>query len=145
MRQVSADCLWLGTARDARDIRALHDHGVRAVIDLAAEEPPAQLSRDLVYCRLPLLDGEGNPEWLLQAAIETTARCIERRVPTLVACSGGMSRSPVIAAAALSAAGGGPIDACLLRIIGDGPRQVSPALWNSISRIASLRRDPQRS
>jgi protein-tyrosine phosphatase len=136
MRVVDAERLWLGTARDARDIKALHDHSLRAVIDLAAEEPPAQLSRDLVYCRFPLLDGDGNPVWLLQAAIETTARCIERRIPTLVACSGGMSRSPVIAAAALSVSGRGSLDDCLVRVIGDGPRQVSPGLWNAVQSIA---------
>ena len=36
-----------------------------------------------MYFRLPLLDGDGNPEWLLQAAVELTARLIKHRVPTL--------------------------------------------------------------
>lgn len=136
-RKVQGESLFIGTARDTRDVKALHEHGIHAVIDLAAEEPPAQLSRDLVYCRFPLLDGDGNPEWLLRAAIETAARCIERRVPTLVACSGGMSRSPVIAAAALSVAARGSLDDCLVRVLGDGPRQVSPVLWNAVLSIAT--------
>jgi hypothetical protein len=124
--------LYLGHARDARDLSALHERGVRAVIDLAAEEPPAQLSRDLVYLRFPLLDGDGNPDWLLKAAVETTARLIEQRVPVLVACSGGMSRSPAIVAAALARLGRGTPEECLRQATGDGPQQISPALWNAL-------------
>jgi protein-tyrosine phosphatase len=127
--------LWLGHARDARNLSALHERGVRAVIDLAAEEPPAQLSRDLVYCRFPLLDGDGNPDWLLQSAIETTARLIEHRVPTLVACSGGMSRSPAVVAAACARLGRGALEECLKQAVGDGPQQVAPALWNAIGAL----------
>lgn len=127
--------LWLAHARDARNLPALHNQGIRAVIDLAAEEPPAQLSRDLVYLRFPLLDGDGNPIWLLQAAVETTARLIEQRVPTLVACSGGMSRSPAIVAAALARLGRGTPEECLKQTVGDGPKQVSPALWNALRSL----------
>ncbi len=127
--------LWLGHARDARDLSALHERGIRAVIDLAAEEPPAQLSRDLVYLRFPLLDGDGNPGWLFQLAVESTARLIEHRVPTLLACSGGMSRSPAVVAAALARLGRGTPEECLKQAVGDGPRQVSPALWNEICAL----------
>lgn len=127
--------LWLGHARDARDLSALHELGIRAVIDLAAEEPPAQLSRDLVYLRFPLVDGDGNPDWLLHASVETTARLIEHRVPTLVACSGGMSRSPAVVAAALARLGRGTPEECLRQAVGDGPQQVSPALWNQICAL----------
>lgn len=127
--------LWLGHARDARDLSALHNQGIRAVIDLAAEGPPAQVSRDLVYLRFPLLDGDGNPEWLLQLAVESTARLIEQRVPTLVACSGGMSRSPAIVAAAFARLGHGALEECLQQVVAEGPQQVSPALWNEICAL----------
>ncbi len=43
MREIIPQQLWLGHAIDARDIRLLHDTGVKAVVDLAHEEPCAQL------------------------------------------------------------------------------------------------------
>jgi hypothetical protein len=48
MRRVADLPLWIGTAWDARDIRGVLDAGIEAVVDLAAEEPPAQPTRDLV-------------------------------------------------------------------------------------------------
>ena len=94
MRQVGEYPLWIGTARDARDIRAVLDADIEAVVDLAMEEPPVALTRELVYLRFPLLDGEGNPVWLLRSAVVAVSQLIAARVPTLVACSAGMSRSP---------------------------------------------------
>lgn len=73
-----------------------------SVIDLAIEEPPIQFPQDIVYCRFPLLDGDGNSPALLQSAIDTTANFVIAQQPTLVACSGGMSRSPVITSAVLA-------------------------------------------
>ena len=132
MRQIIDKPLWIGNARDARDLQSIHDHGIQAVVDLAAEEPPAVLSRDLVYCRFPLLDGSGNPAWLLRSAIESVTRLISSDVPLLVACSAGMSRSPVIVAAALATVNRQPMDECLTQILSDGPQQVSAPLVNDV-------------
>ena len=132
MRQIIDKSLWIGNARDARDLQSIHDHGIQAVIDLAAEEPPAVLSRDLVYCRFPLLDGSENPTWLLRLAIESVAKLISSDVPLLVACSGGMSRSPVIVSAALATVERQPMDECLKQILNDGPQLVSAPLFNDV-------------
>jgi hypothetical protein len=40
MRQVGNYPLWVGTARDARDIKGVLDAGIEAVVDLAVEEAP---------------------------------------------------------------------------------------------------------
>jgi protein-tyrosine phosphatase len=133
MRQL-APHLWIGHAGDARNLPVLHEHGIRAVVDLAAEEPPAELSRDLLYFRIPLTDDDLNEDWLLRAAVDTTVRFIQENVPVLVACSGGMSRSPLIVAAALSNFHDTPIEETLKAVLADGPRQVSPGLWESLSR-----------
>ena len=93
MRQVGEYPLWVGTARDARDVKGLHDTGIRAVVDLAAEEPPAVLTRDLVYLRFPLVDGAGNEPKLVRATLAAVTALLRERVPTLVACGMGMSRS----------------------------------------------------
>ena len=89
MRPVPGFALWLGHAGDARDLRAVLDADVAALVDLAAGDPPVAVPRDLAYCRFPLADGPGNPPWLLRAAVETTAGLIRSQVPTLVCCGVG--------------------------------------------------------
>lgn len=135
MRPVPSHALWIGNAGDIRPPTAVLDAGICAVIDLAMDEPVALLPRDLVYCRYPLLDGEGNPEWLLKAAIETVVRLLHQRVPTLVCCSGGMSRSVLIAATALSRVTDRPLDQWLGELT-SGPTDLSPTLLTDLTRIA---------
>src|SRR5438128_271779 len=102
MNQFVPHLLWLGHAGDGRDFRRLFDSGIKALIDLAMEEPPTQPPRELIYCRFPLLDGAGNDAQLLLLATQTVMALLQRHVPTLVCCANGMSRSPAIAAAALA-------------------------------------------
>lgn len=135
MREVLSRLLWIGNARDARDVKAVLDLGIAAVIDLAREEPPIPFPREIVYCRLPLIDGEENNPAILQTALETTTRFIQSDVPTLVACSGGMSRSPAIAAAALSNINGIRFADAIEQIAADGPCDVAPGLWNQIQTL----------
>lgn len=103
MRQVGNYPLWVGTARDARDIKGVLDAGIQAVVDLAAEEPPVAPTRELVYVRYPLVDGNGNEPKLLRAALGGVVALIRQRIPTLIACGAGMSRAPAVAAVALGA------------------------------------------
>ena len=44
---------------DARDISAVLGLGIVAIVDLAMEEPSIHFPRDIVYCRIPLVDGSG--------------------------------------------------------------------------------------
>ena len=60
MHEIHSNLLWLGHALDIREPRSLFDVGVEAVVDVAYEEPPAQLPRQLIYCRFPINDGGGN-------------------------------------------------------------------------------------
>lgn len=132
MREIIAQTLWIGNARDARDVRGVLDRGISVVIDLALEEPPIIFPREIVYCRLPLIDGDENNPTVLQTAIETVARFILSEVPTLVACSGGMSRSPAIVAAAMSKVHSIRFEEAIKQITSSGPCDVSPGLWNQI-------------
>jgi len=97
MREIHSTRLWTGNAREARDAEALFAAGISAVVDVAYEEPPAQLPRQLVYCRFPLVDGPDNDPLLLRLALLTTVELLRAETRTLVACSAGMSRSPTIA------------------------------------------------
>lgn len=123
---------WIGTARDARDIRGVLDAGIGAVVDLAMDEPPVQPTRELVYLRFPLVDGEGNPMWVLRAAVDAVVGLLRNAVPTLVACSAGASRSPAVSAVAIARWRGiSPGDG--LKLIGRG--DVSAALWRELAGL----------
>ena len=115
MRTILASLLWPANAAELRDVRSVLALGITAVVDLAASEPPVVYPRDIVYLRIPLNDGAGNPQAVLRLAINSTADLIRAGRPMLVACNAGMSRSPAIVAAArrfladrLGAGAGGP-------------------------------------
>jgi protein-tyrosine phosphatase len=52
-----------------------------------------------------------------------------------VCCGGGMSRSPALAAAALSVAFGESPEECLKAVVLHHPGDVSPGLWNEINAV----------
>lgn len=131
------DGLHVGDALDARDSKLLFDSGIRAVVDVAANEVAAQLLREIVYCRFPLLDGDGNEAELLRIAVETVVRLVKGKYRTLVACSAGMSRSPCVAAMASAILSGTNADECLRRVVENGPHDVSPLLWKRVKEVFS--------
>ncbi|WP_254513085.1 dual specificity protein phosphatase family protein [Anatilimnocola floriformis] len=132
---IHSDRLFLGNALDIRDLRQLHEYRIAAVVDLALNEPAAQLSRELIYCRIPLVDGDGNSTEIIEAAIRCLVSLLRLEFRTLVACSAGMSRSPAIAAAALAVVTGRAADECLMSVTTDRPHDVSPLLWSQVREI----------
>jgi protein-tyrosine phosphatase len=132
MRAILPDLLWIGTAVDACNIKAVLDLGILAVVDLAVEEKPVLYPREIIYCRVPLVDGGDNPAPTMRLAIETASALIRARVPTLVCCGGGMSRSPAVTAAALAKVRGSALESTLEDIARSGPHDVAPAFWASI-------------
>jgi protein-tyrosine phosphatase len=141
MRIIPPYRLYLGNALDARDLRRLYELEIAAVVDLALEEKPAALGREIVYCRLPLTDGAGNSLDVMRLAIETVRALIRSQTPTLVACGAGMSRSPAIVAAALAGIEGRDSDECLEQLVREGPHDVSPRLWADVRQAGADRGD----
>lgn len=135
MREIIPQVLWTGNAREARDVSAVLRLGIVAVVDLAIEEGPIAFPRDIAYCRSPLVDGSGNPRALLKAAVETTTTFIQEKMPTLVTCSGGMSRSPAIVAAALARKERADLHKTLDWVAGSGPRDVSASFWADVTEV----------
>jgi protein-tyrosine phosphatase len=135
MRQILPHLLWLGHAGDGRDLRRVLVAGIEALVDLAREEPPLATHRELIYCRVPLEDGTGNPPALLRLAIRTAADLLAARVPTLVFCGAGMSRTPAVAAAALAVHLRQPPEECLILLKEAGPADVSPGLWQDVRAV----------
>jgi hypothetical protein len=138
VRRVPGYSLWLGHFGDVRDIHGLLAAGILAVVDLAINEPPADVTRELVYCRFPLIDGMGNPPWLLRAAVETVACLLRCDTPTLIACSAGLSRSPCIAAAAIARVHGGTAAEGLAIALQSGAADVSPGLWAEVREALTI-------
>jgi hypothetical protein len=132
VRKVADYPLWLGHVGDVRDLRGLLKAGISAVVDLALEEPPATLTRELVYCRFPLIDGPGNSRWMLRAGAETVAFLLRAGTPTLVYCGACMSRTPSIAGAAIALVRGCSPSEGLAVALQSGAADISPALWSEI-------------
>jgi hypothetical protein len=135
MRELIEEHLWIGNAMDIRDVTGDLGLGIKAIIDLAMEEPPTVFPRDIVYCRFPLIDGAGNSGATLRAAIETTVAMITAEVPTLVACGAGMSRAPTIVATALARINRKPMAEVLHRLTDGQPHDVSPGLLEDVEQL----------
>lgn len=130
MRTLLEQKLWTGNSRDARSYSKLYDVGVRAIVDLAAEELPEKIPREFIYCRFPLVDGAANDHPLLRLTVETTSRLIGAGVPTLVCCGAGMSRSLSIAALAVALTRGEAASEVLKAFCAIGAHDVKPAFWH---------------
>jgi protein-tyrosine phosphatase len=134
VNQIRKD-FWLGNFYEGRDFGLILDQQIRALVDLAAEEPPCQPPRELIYCRIPLLDGADNSTDLLSLAVRTVAALLRSKVSTLVSCGAGMSRSPAITAAALAIVEGCAPEESLKEVVAHHHTDVSPGLWEEIIAI----------
>ncbi len=135
MREILQGRLWIGNARNARDPQTLFAWDISAVVDLAANETPAMLPREFVSLRIPLIDGEEHDASRIALAIRSLVALLDEGFRVLVACSAGISRSPAIAAAAMSLVTKTPPEDSLLEIAQSGPHDVSPAFWNSVRAV----------
>jgi hypothetical protein len=137
MRQVAGRKLWLGHVGDLRDPRSLLSVGIEAVVELADNEVFASLPRDLIRCRFPLSDGGENPPWLLSLAANSVAALLVAGVPTIVCCSCGLNRSVCVAAAGLAIAERRTLDDAVKVVVGAGPADVSPRLFEELRNALS--------
>ena len=143
MHEIVPGRLWITNAVEARDLTRVFNLGVEAIVDLAIQELPVPVTRELVYLRTPIVDGGGNDRWRLSLAIETVTQLLHRQIPTLVFCSAGMSRSPAVVAAALSLLENCRPEEVIQRIAAIVPHDVSPLLWRDVVSAAdSLRQAP---
>ena len=129
MHEILPHTLWIGNAFDIREPRPLFDAGITAVIDVAYEEQPAQIPRQLTYCRFPLLDGGGNDPAVLAQSLRTTTDLMALGIRTIIACSAGMSRSPTIAAFAIAFHLSKNPDDVIARIAEIKPLELKAELW----------------
>lgn len=145
MRKVAGFPTWIGHAGDLAEPRAILDLCIEAVVELADSEPFATLPRGLIRLRFPISDdGENRPEWL-RSAIFAIADLIREEIPTLVACSAGMSRSALLTSAAIASATDQPFAEILRQVTSHGPVDLSPGLLDQVVReLASGSSRPRR-
>ena len=137
MHEIHPGLLWLGHALDIREPGPLFRVGITAVVDVAYEEPPVQLPRQLIYCRFPLNDGGGNEPCVLLQSVQTLVDLLDSGTRTIVACSAGMSRSPTIAAFALAAHLSQEPDDVISQIATIKSLELKGALWNDVLDVRS--------
>ena len=135
MRKLEPYLLWLGSVVDAWDLPALHRTGIQAIVDLASNEAPIKLTRDLTYCRFPIVDGNGNDLPRLRLAVDTLEALLRAKVPTFVFCSAGMSRSPAVAAAAIARITNLPLIDCLTQITTGHAHDVAPGFICDVQAV----------
>jgi hypothetical protein len=133
MRQIIRDMLWIGNAFEARDAKLVLDNGIAAIVDLAIEELPDVLPREMIYCRFPMIDGQGNSPAIIEGAIKTAVTFVTGQISTLISCSDGMSRSLAITAAVVAVIEHIPPETALKQIAASGPHDVTPLFWQEVT------------
>lgn len=136
-RQIAGRRVWIGNVGDLRNLSAIFAAEIQAVVELADNEQPASLPRELIRYRFPISDGGDNPTWLLRLAVTSVADLIRSEISTLICCSNGLSRSVSIASAAVAVASDQSIEDVLSEISAAGPADVSPRLLGQIKSAAS--------
>jgi len=122
--------IWLGNAIELRNPKLLYANAIKCVVDVAYEEPAAQLPRDIFYLRFPLLDGEGNSPSPLRLALNATIQLIQEDEPFVVGCSAGMSRSPTLLSFVIAHCTGVSAEVVIERISAKRQLEIKPNLWN---------------
>ena len=136
MRRIDEYSLLLGNVGDVWDLSAVIGSGIEAIVDLALNEPALQsLPREIVYCRIPIVDAAGNPPGLLLLAVETVAGLLKRNIPTLVYCSAGLSRTPAVAGAAIAILRNCSLFEAMDFVAQNIPADVSPGLYNDLQAV----------
>jgi hypothetical protein len=135
MNQIHPYLLHVGHGGDGQDFKALFDAGVRAVAQLAWEDAPVLLPRELILCRIPLSDGPGNRPELLRLAIATILQLLREQISVLVCCGSGVSRAPALSAAALARYTGKPLNECLQEVTRHRHADVQPGLYEDLETI----------
>ena len=93
--------LFVGAVEDATDESSLESHGITTIVSLT-HETPSPTTPDLTICSVPLTDGPQNSREQFAKAVEETVAALAADGSVLVHCSAGASRSPTVAATALT-------------------------------------------
>jgi len=91
--------IYVGTESNAGDESLLRKHGVDTVISLTHSNPD---TRNLTRLDVPMIDGPQNDSEVFAEAVSKVVEHRESGRTVLIHCSAGASRSPSVAATAIS-------------------------------------------
>jgi len=94
-----ADRIFVGTESDAGDKSLLRKHGVDTVISLTHSNPD---TGNVTRLDVPMIDGPQNDSEVFAQAVSEVIEHRKSGRKILIHCSAGASRSPSVAAAAIS-------------------------------------------
>ncbi|WP_338741925.1 dual specificity protein phosphatase [Haloplanus salilacus] len=135
MRHRLTDTLHVGDRAAARDVEALSDAGITAVLRLTHGTPPAYPDSLTVVSR-PLVDGPRNDLSNFRAAVDRLTALLDADETVLVHCSAGSSRSVAVAVAALARRNGTDVETALDRLQSAHPdADPHPALVDHARRV----------
>ncbi len=114
MRWIS-DRIAVGDASDVLNVAALTQAGIVGVLSLDwfPMLPPTPA---VAWRKHPLIDGAGNPNAALDAALVDLERLLDQCPRVLVHCREGVSRSPFVVACYLASTSGKPLQAIVEEI-----------------------------
>jgi len=107
--------LFLGGLKDAERLATANPEGITAVISLCAAAEVVSRGHDIEYVHIPLDDSRPISRPQFEAVMTAIAAHI-RNGKVLLHCVGGMSRSPIFAAAWMHRVGYLHIESALLEI-----------------------------
>jgi len=141
MRRIEGYSLWLGHVGDVADPRGIVGDGHCRPSSTSRSRSRRLHCRAIeTYCRFPLIDGTGNPSWLLQAAVETVACLLRSRTSTLVYCSAGLKSLALHRGGGHRSRTGVPARRGTEVRVAIGRSDVSPGLWSEVSCDLHARR-----
>ena len=135
--EIHPDRLWIGNALDIRQPSDLFDLCIEVIVDVAMEESPRQIPRQIVYHRFPLVDAGENDANVLTQCFKCVLGLLRQQQKTCIACSAGMSRSPTIAALALAVYLDEEPEAVVSKIAQSKSLDINGLFWNQASSVIS--------
>ncbi|MFC7076105.1 dual specificity protein phosphatase family protein [Haloarcula halophila] len=97
-----AEGLFVGTTEDASDEALLQEHNIATVVSLTHGEPRSGFLSDVTVESVPMTDGPQNDSQAFTEAVRTVVAHRDSGDRVLVHCSAGASRSPSVAATAIT-------------------------------------------
>jgi protein-tyrosine phosphatase len=111
--------IYVGTESDAGDELLLRKHGVDTVISLTHSNSE---TGDITRIDVPMVDGPQNSYQAFAEAVETVIEQCENGRCILIHCSAGSSRSPSVAAAAITRLSDTTLNEAFNQIIEERPK-----------------------
>jgi protein-tyrosine phosphatase len=97
-----ASGLYVGSIEDVEDRSVLDENRISVIISLTHAEPETDFPAGVTVVRTPMMDGPQNEYQTFVRAVEEVLTRWDTDNRVLVHCSAGASRSPAVAATALS-------------------------------------------